>query len=218
MSSRSITIDAKLQDYIVAHSGIDPLVAELIAETQANLGGSAGMQISAEQAAFTTTLTRLIGARSAVEVGTFTGLSALSIARGLPADGRLICCDISEEWTAVGRKYWERAGVADRIELRIAPAAETLAALPTEATIDLAFIDADKTGYPTYWGELVPRIRPGGVILVDNTLWSGRIIDPSDTSESTVALRAFNELVTSDDRVDSVILPIGDGLTLARRK
>ncbi|WP_412539003.1 class I SAM-dependent methyltransferase [Longispora sp. K20-0274] len=218
MSTRSLTIDETLQHYIVAHSGIDPLVAALIEETQTQLGDAATMQISAEQAAFTTTLTRLLGARSAVEIGTFTGLSALSIARGLPADGHLLCCDVSEEWTAVGRRYWELAGVADRIELRIAPAAETLAALPTDATIDLAFIDADKTGYPTYWAELVPRMRPGGVILVDNTLWSGRVVDPADSSDDTVAIRAFNELVTADERMESVILPIGDGLTLARKR
>ncbi|GIG61455.1 SAM-dependent methyltransferase [Longispora fulva] len=218
MTSRNLTIDQTLQDYITAHSGVDPLVAELIAETRAATGGAAGMQISPEQAVFTTTLARLLGARSAVEVGTFTGMSALAIARGLPEDGHLLCCDVSEEWTNIGRKYWERAGVADRIELRIAPAAETLAALPADATVDLAFIDADKTGYPTYWAELVPRMRPGGVILVDNTLWSGRVVDPADTSADTVAIRAFNELVTGDDRVESVILPIGDGLTLARKK
>src|SRR5262249_28502509 len=152
----------------------------------------------------------------AVEVGTFTGLSSIAIARGLPADGKLVCCDVSERFTDIARKYWDRTGLADRIELRLGPAAETLAAMPAQPHIDLAFIDADKTGYPVYWAELVPRMNPGGVILVDNVLRHGRVLDPVD--ESDHAIVAFNDMVLSDERVDAALLPIGDGLTLARRK
>jgi caffeoyl-CoA O-methyltransferase len=175
------------------------------------------MQIAPEQAPFLRFLTTLVGARTAVEVGTFTGLSALSIARGLPPDGRLICCDVSTEYTDIARRFWHRAGVADRIDLRIGPAAQTLAALPTEPHIDLAFIDADKTGYPIYWAELVPRMRPGGVIAVDNVLRGGRVLDPGDDADDA-AIVAFNDLVRRDERVESVMLPLADGLTLARRR
>jgi caffeoyl-CoA O-methyltransferase len=142
----------------------------------------------------------------------------LCLARGLAAGGRLICCDISEEWTSIGRPYWERAGVADRIDLRIAPAAETLRALPAGEVFDIAFIDADKTSYPGYYEEIVTRLRPGGVLLADNVLWSGDIVDASRTDEDTVALRAFNDLVVADERVDVVILPIADGLSFIRKK
>ncbi|WP_026211915.1 O-methyltransferase [Longispora albida] len=218
MSTRSLTLDEALQSYVVARiPSQDQIVTDLIAETQANLGGAAGMQIAAEQSAFMTLLTKITGVRFAVEVGTFTGLSSLSIARGLEPGGKLLCCDISEDWTGVARRYWNRAGVSDSIELKIAPAAETLAALPAEQSIDLAFIDADKTGYPVYWEEIVSRLRPGGVVLVDNTLWSGRVVDPEATDADSVAIRAFNDMVAADKRVESVILPIGDGLTLARK-
>jgi len=160
----------------------------------------------------------LIGARRAVEVGTFTGASALAIARGLPPGGRLLCCDVSEEWTAVGRRAWERAGVADRIELRIAPAAETLAALDPAPVVDLAFIDADKGGYIAYHDDLVPRLRPGGLLLVDNTLWGGRVTDAMSDDPDTIAIRAYNDHAAADDRVDTVLLPLADGLTLCRRR
>jgi caffeoyl-CoA O-methyltransferase len=136
----------------------------------------------------------------------------------LPDDGQLICCDISEEWTSIGRPFWEKAGVADRIDLRIAPAAETLRALPTDPVFDLAFIDADKSGYPVYYEEILTRLRPGGLILADNVLWSGRIIDAVSTDEDLVALRSFNDLVAADGRVDVVMLPIADGLSLIRKK
>jgi caffeoyl-CoA O-methyltransferase len=162
-------------------------------------------------------LARLIRPRFAVEVGTFTGYSAICLARELAPDGKLLCCDVSEEWTGVARKFWERAGLADRIELRLAPAADTLRALPADAQVDLAFIDADKAGYATYWDELVPRMRPGGVILVDNVLWSGRIVEEADQDEDTIALREFAELVRADSRVEHVLVPIGDGLTMAVR-
>ena len=134
-----------------------------------------------------------------------------------PADGHLLCCDVSEEWTSVGRRYWEQAGVADRIELRIAPAVETLRALPPEETIDLAFVDADKPSYAAYYEELLARLRPNGVILVDNVLWGGNVVDDDPNDENRVAIRAFNDMVASDDRVEAVMLPLGDGLTLIRR-
>lgn len=217
MTNRSLALTDELHTYLVAHGDPpDRLARELIIETVAALPDHAGMQVAPEQAAFLTFLTRLIGARHAVEVGTFTGLSSLSIARGLAEGGRLICFDVSEEYTAVARRYWERAGVSDRIELRIGPASETLRSLPTEPHLDFAFIDADKTGYSTYWAELVPRMRPGGVIAVDNVLWGGRVLSPRD--EASRAIAAFNDEVVNDDRVDVVMLPIGDGLTLARRR
>ena len=151
-----------------------------MAETRPRCRDMRELQIAPEQAPFLTFLTRLLGARQAVEVGTFTGLSSLAIARGLPPDGRLICFDMSEEFTVIARRYWERAGLADRIDLRLGPAADTLAALPDEPHLDLAFIDADKTGYPMYWAELVPRMRPGGVIVVDNVLRGGQVLAPED--------------------------------------
>ncbi|NUR80257.1 MAG: SAM-dependent methyltransferase [Dermatophilaceae bacterium] len=193
------------------------MVRELQAET-AELGDVAGMQIGDDQGQLLTMLTRLIGARRAVEVGTFTGYSSMCIARGLADGGSLLCCDVSEEWTQMGRRAWAAAGLADRIELRIAPALDTLRSLPATAHIDLAFIDADKPGYTAYWDELVPRVRPGGLLLADNVLWSGRIADPEATDENTNALRAFNDRVASDERVEAVVLTAFDGLTIARRR
>jgi caffeoyl-CoA O-methyltransferase len=161
---------------------------------------------------------RLLGARRVVEVGTFTGYSALCLARGLPADGRLLCCDINDNWVSVGRPFWERAGVADRIEVRLGPAAETLAALPPDPVIDLAFIDADKTGYAVYYEALLSRLRPNGVILVDNVLWGGRVLDRAARDADTVAIRAFNDQLVADERIDLVMIPVADGLTLARKR
>ena len=163
-------------------------------------------------------LARLTGARNAVEVGTFTGYSSICIARGLADGGRLLACDVSGEWTEVAQRYWAEAGVADRIELRLAPAAETLAALPAEQTIDFAFVDADKENYPTYYEELVSRLRPGGLVLLDNVLLGGRIFDDGEQGERAVAMRAVNDRVAADDRVDVVMLPIRDGVTVARRR
>jgi caffeoyl-CoA O-methyltransferase len=217
VSFKSIGLSDDLHRYVVAHNGPpDPLVDDLVAVTHARLKDEANMQIAPEQAPFLRWLTAVVGARTAVEVGTFTGLSALSIARALPSDGRLICCDISTDYTDIAREYWERAGVADRIDLRIGPAAATLAALPTGPHVDLAFIDADKQGYPTYWAELVPRMRPGGVLVVDNVLRGGRVVGPRD--EDDEAIIAFNDLVSADDRVEAVMIPLADGLTLARRR
>ncbi len=215
---KSFQLDARVHDYLVAHgTPPDALQQELIEETR-KLGGISLMQIAPEQGAFMTLLARAIGARRAVEVGTFTGYSAICLARGLPEDGRLLCCDVSEEWTAIARRYWEKAGVADRIELRIAPATETLAALPLDDPIDLAFIDADKTGYPSYYEALLERLRPGGLVLIDNVLWQGRVADPGVDDEQTQAIRSFNDKVAADDRVDRVMLAISDGLTLVRKR
>jgi caffeoyl-CoA O-methyltransferase len=214
---KSFFLSPEISEYLVAHgTPPDDVQRALIAETAA-LGPVAGMQVSPEQGAFLTILTAALGVRSAVEVGTFTGYSALCIARGLAEGGRLLCCDVSEEWTSIGRSHWEKAGVADRIDLRIAPALDTLRALPNDATIDLAFIDADKPNYANYYEELLPRIRPNGVILVDNVLWSGRVVDADADDDNTLAIKAFNDMVAADSRVAKVMLPISDGLTMARR-
>ena len=215
---RNFTVTDEVRDYAVAHGSWQPgdVIRQLQAETAA-LGGAAGMQIGDDQGQLLTMLARLLGARRAVEVGTFTGYSSLCIARGLADGGSLICCDVSEEWTAIAARAWERAGLTGRISLRLAPALETLRTLPPEPDIDLVFIDADKPGYLAYWNELVPRVRPGGVLLADNVLWSGKIVDASLTDENTAALRAFNDAVASDARVEAVVLPAFDGLTIARK-
>jgi caffeoyl-CoA O-methyltransferase len=216
VSYKPLPLTPELHAYLLDHSTPpDEVTAELIAETRASLPGNATMQVGFEQAAFMRMLTSVMGVRRAVEVGTFTGLSALSIARGLADGGRLTCFDISEQFTDVARSYWKRAGVDDRIELRIGPAAERLKELPDEPHLDLAFIDADKEGYPAYWNELVPRIRRGGLILVDNTLWSGRVVHPQSASDQAIA--DFNDMAVADNRVELVILPISDGLTMARK-
>ncbi|MGC1210510.1 MAG: O-methyltransferase [Micromonospora sp.] len=215
MTTKPLPLTPELHAYLVAHgSAPDEIVRELSEETRAALPEKASMQVAPEQAAFLTFLTRLLGARRAVEVGTFTGLSSLAIARGLADGGRLTCFDISEEYTNIARRYWTRAGVEDRIELRIGPAGETLRELPRERYLDFAFIDADKVGYPVYWDELVPRMRPGGVIAVDNTLRGGRVLAPQNADDRAIA--AFNDEILADVRVELVMLPIADGLTLAR--
>lgn len=214
MSRSSTKLDAALSEYVVAHgTPPDTIQRSLIAET-AGLGNVASMQIAPEQGALMTMLTRLLGVTRAIEVGTFTGYSALCIARGLPDDGELVCCDVNEEWAAIGRRHWEQAGVTDRIELRIGPALETLRAIPDVPQFDLGFIDADKENYPGYYEELIRVIRPGGLILVDNVLWSGRVLDPQDSDSKAIA--AFNQMVRDDPRVDTVMLPVADGLTLLR--
>jgi caffeoyl-CoA O-methyltransferase len=176
------------------------------------------MQIGPDQFTLLTMLTRLVGARSAVEIGTFTGTSALAIARGLVDGGRLLCCDISEEWTSIARRHWAAAGVDDRIELRLAPATETLAALDPGTTFDLAFIDADKGGYVDYYEAILPRLRSGGLLIADNVLWSGRVADPSANDDDTEAIRRFNDHAVADERCDTVMLAVGDGVTLARKR
>jgi caffeoyl-CoA O-methyltransferase len=215
---KSFFLGADAHEYLVAHgTPPDDVQRALIDETRA-LGPVAGMQIAPEQGAFMTIVARLVGARRAIEVGTFTGYSSLCIARGLPDDGRLLCLDVSEEWTSIARRYWEKAGVASKIELRLGPAADSLRALPADASYDLAFIDADKGNYPTYYEEVLTRLRPGGAILVDNVLWGGRVLDPDANEDDTKAIKAFNDVVASDDRVDVVMLPLADGLTIARKR
>jgi caffeoyl-CoA O-methyltransferase len=219
MTRRSEQLTEELHDYLVAHSAApDSLLTELAAETAVKFPDAAGMQIGPEQGTFMTLLTQLIGARSALEIGTFTGYSAICIARGLAEGGRLTCCDVSPEWTAVASRYWQLAGLADRIDLELRPAIETLRELPPRQVFDLAFIDADKTGYVSYWDEVVPRIRPGGVILVDNTLSHGRVVEPAATDANVQGIRDFNDHAAADGRVVLVLLPIGDGLTLARKR
>lgn len=216
---KAVVLTPELHAYLLDHSvAVDDVQQWLIDTTGERMGEMSRMQIAPEQGAFLTLLTSMIGARSAVEVGTFTGYSSLCIARGLAPGGHLLCCDVSEDWTAIAREAWERAGVADRVELRIAPALETLRALPEEPTIDLVFIDADKVNYISYWEELVPRVRPGGVLLVDNVLWSGNVINPEATDDNTAAIRGFNTHVREDPRVEQVILPLADGVTFARKR
>jgi caffeoyl-CoA O-methyltransferase len=215
---RNFLITDVVRDYAVGHGSWQPDdVVQDLREQTAALGDPAGMQIGDDEGQLLTMLARLLGARRAVEVGTFTGYSSLCIARGLADGGSLLCCDVSEEWTAIARKAWERAGVGDRIELRIAPALETLRALPADPEVDLVFIDADKPNYPAYWDELVPRVRPGGLLLADNVLWSGQIVDESASGDNVNALREFNEKVAADERVEAVMLTAFDGLTIARK-
>lgn len=219
MPSKFISLDSKLYDYVVAHGhNRDPLLAELAEETARELGPVAGMQIAPEQGTFMAMLARAIGARSAVEVGTFTGYSALCVARALPADGHLLCCDVNKQWTAIAQRYWQRAGVADRITLKLAPALETLRSLPSSSTFDFAFIDADKSNYRNYYDEILKRTRPGGLILIDNMLWNGEVLNPANQTEDTRAIRDLNDFLAHDDRVDVVMLAISDGLTLCRKK
>jgi len=216
MTPRSFLLTQELSDYVRAGSEPpDDVAADLLAETAAMAErgeAPATFQIAAEQGAFMQSLTRALGVRTAIEIGTFTGFSALAISRGLPDDGELICLDVSDEWTSIGRKYWERAGVAGKIDLRIGDAHESAARLDGE--FDLAFVDADKDWYIRYFETVLPLIRPNGLLLFDNTLAGGRVIDedgPADRKE-------FNAHVAQDDRVDVIMLGIGDGLTLVRKK
>jgi len=210
-------LDDALYGYLLAHRSPDDDVVRELREETAKLGDWAVMQIAPDQATFLRLLVAATGARRAVEVGTFTGLSALAVARGLPADGRLLCLDVSEEWTKVARAAWKKAGVDGKIELRIGPAADTLRGLPLEPQFDFAFIDADKKSYEVYWDEIVKRLRPGGLIAADNVLWEGDVVRPEEQDEDVVAIRKFNERVLADRRVESVMLAIADGLTIARK-
>jgi caffeoyl-CoA O-methyltransferase len=217
--AKATGVDPAIQEYIDRHrTPDDPLLELLRKETELRYGRAAGMQISASQGTLMRMLVTLIGARRAVEVGTFTGYSAIEIARGLAPGGTLLCCDRSEEWTALARQFWERAGVADRIELRLAPAADTLRALPAGEWIDFAFIDADKTNYPRYYEELLPRTRRNGLLLFDNALWGGSVLDAQDRSADTEALRQLGAQLAADPRVECTLLPVGDGLLLARKR
>ena len=218
-SSRPVLgVRPALHEYVLDHAPQrDPIAQALIDETAA-MGLVSRMQIASDQGDLMRIITQLIGARHALEVGTFTGYSALCVARGLPDDGTLLCCDVSEEWTSIGRKYWEQAGVASKIDLRIGPALDTLSGLPPGEQFDLAFIDADKPSYAAYFDEIIPRLRQNGLLLVDNVLWGGSVVDPQAGDENVLAIRAFNDKVAADTRVESVILPISDGITVARKR
>jgi caffeoyl-CoA O-methyltransferase len=219
IEGKFVTLDTRLYDYVVAHGhNADPVLAELAVETAAKLGRVAGMQIAPEQGTLMTLLARAIGARHAIEVGTFTGYSAICVARALPADGNLLCCDVSEEWTAIARRYWRKAGVDDRITLKIAPALKTLRALPGDPRFDFAFIDADKSNYRNYYEEILSRTRPGGLILIDNVLWSGEVLNPANQTDDTRAIRDLNDFLARDERVEVVMIAVSDGLTICRKK
>ena len=220
MTPRSFLLTPELADYVRASSDpVDDVMADLIRET-ADMAArgevSATLQIAPEQGVFMRLLTAALGARRAIEIGTFTGFSALCIARGLPEDGTLLCLDRSEDWTAVARRHWERAGLAGRIELRIGEALTTLRELPVAETFDLAFVDADKTGYAAYVEELHPRMTANGVVLLDNTLRSGRVLDPQDDSDRAVA--RLNAALATDPRWETALLPLADGLTVLRKR
>lgn len=220
MTPRSFLLTPQLAEYVRASSDpLDEVMADLVRET-AELAArgevSPTMQIAPEQGVLMRLLTTAVGARTAIEIGTFTGFSALCIARGLPADGSLLCLDRDERVTAVARRYWARAGLADRIELRLGDALPSLRSLPAEPTFDLAFVDADKTGYADYVAELHPRLRPNGVVLLDNTLRDGRVLDPRDADDR--ALAELNAALAADPRWETALLPLADGLTLLRKR
>jgi predicted O-methyltransferase YrrM len=219
VTHRTLNLDAALHDYIVAHSVREhPAQAALRAATASH--PHAGMQIGPDQGQFMALLVRLIGARRTLEIGVFTGYSALSVALALPDDGRLLACDISDEYTRVGRPYWEAAGVAHKIDLRLAPALQTLdAELAAGAAghYDFAFVDADKTGYDAYVERCLQLIRPGGLIAIDNTLWNGAVARPAKDAD-TAALQQLNAKLHHDARIDLSLLPVGDGLTLVRKR
>jgi caffeoyl-CoA O-methyltransferase len=215
---RSRFTNAEIDEYAAAHStGPDEVQRDLQAVTAEKTGGAAVMQIGDDQAVLMETIARAMGARRAVEVGTFTGYSALAVARGMGPEGRLLCCDVSEEWTAIAREYWERAGVSDRIELRIGPGLDTLRSLPREEQFDFAFIDADKPGYPGYYEEILLRLRTGGLILIDNVLQGGRVVDQDANDESVTVIRELNDSLVADERVRVVLLPIGDGVSVVQK-
>ena len=220
MSARQLNVDERLYRYLVEHSVREPEVLRELREETARLP-MAGMQIGPDQGQFMALLVKLMGARRCLEVGVFTGYSALSVALAMPAEGSLIACDVSEEWTAIARRYWQKAGVAGKIDLRLAPALETLDRLRGEdraRTFDFAFIDADKGNYLAYYERCLELMRPGGLIAVDNTLWSGDVANPANIKNDTVSLRRFNEALHRDERVDISMLPVGDGLTLALKR
>jgi caffeoyl-CoA O-methyltransferase len=211
-------ISPAVSDYLLAHcTPADDVLRDLAAETHAKYPpAESDMQISHDEGELLTMLVRLTGARRAVEIGTFTGYSSICIARGLLPGGRLLACDVSEEWTGIARSYWARAGLDDRIDLRLAPAIETVRSLDPDPVIDFAFVDADKTGYPGYYDELVPRMRPGGLMVFDNVLRGGRVLSPSDAADHAVA--GLNDRIVTDERVESVMLPVRDGVTLIRKR
>lgn len=220
MSSRTINLTPTLYQYILDNSVREHVVLRELREATAKIE-HAVMQISPEQGQFMQMLVKLTGARRCIEIGVFTGYSSLSVALALPPDGKIIACDVSEEWTSMARKYWEKAGVAGKIDLRLAPANQTLDALLAAGEagkFDFAFIDADKPAYEGYYERCLKLLRPGGLIAIDNTLWSGRVSDSTVQDDNTVALRKLNALVHRDERVDVSLLPLGDGVTLLRKR
>jgi predicted O-methyltransferase YrrM len=216
MSRKTLPLTEALADYLLDHSTPLPHLAMQLIEETAAMGNVAGMQISPEQGLFLRLLISLTGTRRVLEIGTFTGLSSLMMAYGGAEE--VVCLDISEEFTAVARRYWAAAGFDHLIELKIGPAIDSLQNLGKDKIFDLVFIDADKESYQAYFEMALARLDPQGLIAVDNTLWSGRVLDPSDRSPDTVAIKVFNEAVARDERVETLILPIGDGLTLIRRR
>ncbi|HET9457725.1 MAG TPA: class I SAM-dependent methyltransferase [Candidatus Limnocylindrales bacterium] len=220
MASTSQGLSPELIAYLVEHGVRESeLLARLRDETSSI--PEANMQIPPEQGAFLAMLVRLMGARRCLELGTFTGYSSLSVALALPPDGRLVCCDMSEEWTSVARRYWAEAGVADRVELRLGPALESLDALLDEGaagTFDFAFVDASKREYPDYHERILRLLRSGGLVVYDNVLWGGAVIDPAETDLDTVGVRRLNDRLATDERVDLAMLPVADGLALARKR
>lgn len=218
----SIGLNDALQRYLLDASLREPeILSRLRQETRRAVADRAGMQITPEQGQFMALLARLIGARRLIEIGTFTGYSALAVMLALPAEARLLCCDVSAEWTSIARRYWDEAGVGDRIELRLQPALDTLDELTRAdwaGTVDMIFVDADKDNYPAYAEAAIGLLRPGGLLLVDNALWSGRVADPADRTAGTEAIRRVNAMLRDDTRIDFSVIPIGDGVALARKR
>jgi caffeoyl-CoA O-methyltransferase len=214
--SRAQALDDQLIAYLGAHAapGPDAVQQRVIEATEAQTGTAAKMQIGHDQAVMFEILTRALRVTNALEIGTFTGYSSLAIARGLGPGGHLLCCDLDAKWTDIAKEHWEKAGLSHQIELRLGPALETIAALPADQRFDLVFIDADKPNYLRYLHAVIPHLSPHGMVLVDNTLWSRRVMDDNETDLETVALQQFNDAVTADNRLRSVILPIGDGVTM----
>ncbi|MDY6941382.1 MAG: class I SAM-dependent methyltransferase [Pseudomonadota bacterium] len=220
MTRKTLTLDSRLHDYLLSVSLREPPVLRELREATDRLP-ERQMQIAPEQGQFMAMLLRLIGVNRAIEIGVFTGYSALVTALALPEDGRLVACDVNTEWTTLARKYWRRAGVEQKIDLRLAPALATLQALMQGGhgeSFDFVFIDADKENYLAYYEASLPLLRRGGLICVDNTLWSGHVADPSVQDEDTQAIRAFNQMLLGDERVDISLIPLADGLTLIRKR
>ncbi|MDZ4735820.1 MAG: class I SAM-dependent methyltransferase [Rhodospirillaceae bacterium] len=220
MSNRTVNLNDRLYRYLLEHSSREDALLRRLREETAKLP-MAMMQISPEQGQFMNLLTEIVGARRVIEVGTFTGYSSICVARALPANGHLICCDVSEEYTSIARRYWAEAGLTDHITLKIAPALKTLDALVAageDGQYDLAFIDADKSNYDGYYERVLRLLRQGGVIMVDNVLWGGAVADPAVTDEDTAAIRRLNDKLHKDERISMSLVPIGDGVTLARKR
>ena len=220
MTDRRLQITDEIHRYLVEHSVREPEVLARLRAATASLP-QAQMQIGPEQGQLMGLLARLIGAKHCIEIGVFTGYSSLAVALALPEDGRILACDVSEEWTAIARRFWREAGVEHKIELKLQPAVRTLEELLAAGEArryDFAFIDADKESYDTYYELLLQLLRPGGLITLDNTLWSGNVANPHHRDKDTVALRALNDKLHRDERIDLSLLPVGDGLTLARKR